>query len=152
MSKVNKKLNLHWIHFVAGLVLGSYFLLSKVNTLYALTNKNYLTSFLQLFIYGLIFSYIFYFIFSHDNFFAFAKEIEKKEQKKEKKYLNKYLHHGKVIATFLIGIVGGPVFLALTLRLLINNYRHKYIFIFITCFFSTLITFFLGKGILKLIF
>lgn len=152
-SVVTKKhSHFHWIHFVAGLILGSYFLLSKINTLYALTNKNYLFSFLQLFIYGLFFSYLFYFIFSHDNFFAFAKEIEKKEKLKEKNYIHKYLHHGKILATFLIGVIGGPIFLSLTLRFLLNNYKHKYLFIFITCVVSTLVTFFLGQGLFKLVF
>jgi hypothetical protein len=135
---------------VAVAVLGIYFVVSKINTAQAFLNANFVNSFFQLFIFGTVCTYIFLFIFSHEKFFPFVKEIEKKEEKKEKKYLKKYLHHGKVLGTFIIGVLGGPVFLSLTTRLLLNTFKYKFIFVFITSFFSTLLTLSIGKGILKI--
>ena len=142
----------HWVHLFAVLMLGSYFLISKVNLAHAFLKTSPIITFLQLFIFGTVFSYIFLYIFSHDRFFPFAKEIENKEEEKEKHYLRKYLHHGKTIATFIIGTIGGPLFLALTIRLLLHNYKYKYLLVFVTSFVSTLITFLLGKGVLNIFF
>lgn len=141
---------LHWTHFAAVGLLAIYFIISKVNLVSAIANQNLINSFLQLFIFGTIFTYLFLFIFSHEKFFTFAKEIEKEETKKEKKYLSKYLHHGKILGTFIIGVLGGPVFLSLTTRLLLNSLKYKYLFILFTSFISTLLTFVVSKGLLTI--
>lgn len=140
MSKVNNKLNLHWIHFVAGLVLGSYFLLSKVNTLYALTYKNIYTTFFQIYLFGIFFACLFLFLFSHEKFFPFMKEIENREKVKERKYLRKYIKHGKVLATLLIGTIGGPIFSSLTARILLSNEWYKYFVVILANIPSTFVT------------
>lgn len=145
----SKKSRFHWVHLIAVFILGSYFVLSKVNLVNALTRDNLVNSFFQMFIFGLFFTYLFLYLFSHENFFPFAKEIENKEKSKEEKLLKKYIHHGKVIGTFLIGLVGGPVFLSLTTRLLLNNFRYKYVFIFITILISTFIIFSISTGLVR---
>lgn len=147
---IKKKFNFHWTHLAAVAILAGYFIISKLNLAHALSNQNLFISFIQLFAFGTIFTYLFLYIYSHEKFFPFAREIEKKEESKEKGYLKKYLHHGKMLATFLIGIVGGPIFLSLTIRLLLNNFRYRYLYVFIISFFSTVFTFILGKGFINI--
>lgn len=147
MPKISTKhSHFHWVHLIAVFTLGGYFVLSKVNLIYALKNNNFISSFLQLFIFGTFFTYLFLYLFSHEKFFPFAKEIEDKEKKKEKLYLEKYIHHGKILGTFIIGIIGGPLFLSLTTRLLLSRFKYKYSFVLITSFVSTLFTFAVGTG------
>lgn len=128
-------------------VLAFYFIVSKINLAHAFLKDNSIFTFAQLFIFGTLFSFIFLYIFSHEKFFSFAKEIEKKEEDKEKHYLKKYLKHGKIIATFLIGVIGGPVFLSLTTRLLLPSFRFRYLFVLLTSFVSTLATLVTGKSL-----
>lgn len=144
-------LKLHGIHLLAVLILGGYFVLSKINTVYALTRNNIVESFLQLYLFGIFFACLFLYIFSHEKFFPIAKDIEKQERKKEKKFLKKYIHHGKIFGTFIIGVLGGPIFSSLTARLLLNNYAFKYVLIILANIPSTLFTLGLGRGILNFI-
>lgn len=155
MSKINKnKLSnnthphFHWIHLIAIFILGGYFVLSKVNLVHALTNNNLVGSFLQIYLFGIFFACLFLFIFSHERFFPIAKDMEKQEANREKKYIKKYVHHGKVLGTFLIGVVGGPVFSSLTARLLLNNFAFKYLLVIISNIPSTIITVALAKGVI----
>lgn len=145
------KFKLHWSHLVAVFILGGYFVLSKVNLAHALINRNLLESFLQTYLFGVFFACVFLYLFSHDRFFPIAREMEKQQGKKEKKYLAKYLHHGKVLATFLIGTIGGPVFSSLTARLLLNNYAFKYVLIILANIPSTIITVGIAKGVIHLL-
>ncbi len=146
MSKVNRGFKFHWSHAFAVIVLVGYFSLSKINLAHALLNKNASISFLQIYLFGVFFACLFLYIFSHEKFFPFAKEIEKKEEKKERKYLKKYIHHGKVLATFIIGTLGGPVFSSLTARLLLNQTNlFKYFVVIVANIPSTIFT----VGILK---
>lgn len=144
MPKISK------IHLIAILILGSYFVLSKINLVHALSNPNFVASFLQIYLFGIFFACLFLYIFSHDKFLSIAKEMEREEEKKEKKYLARYLHHGKVLATFLIGAIGGPVFSALTVRLLLKNFRFKYILIILTNIPSTVLTVAISRGLIHL--
>ncbi len=148
MSKIIKSkshTHFHWIHLIAVFILGGYFVLSKVNLLNSLNRDTLAISFIQIYLFGIFFSCLFLFIFSHEKFFTFATEIEKEEKKKEQKYLKKYLHHGKVFTTFIIGMIGGPVFSSLTARLLINNYWYKYLVIILANIPSTIFTVGLAK-------
>lgn len=145
-----KKLKIHWIHFFAIGLLTTYFVISKVNLAHALGNQNTLFVFIQIYTFGIFFACLFLYIFSHDKFFPIAREIERTEEKKEKKYLEKYSHHGKVLATFLIGTLGGPVFSSLTARLLINDHWYKYLIIILANIPSTIATLSFGQGIYQL--
>ena len=144
-------LKLHKIHLIAVFILGSYFVLSKINLVHALSNPNFIISFLQIYLFGIFFACLFLFIFSHEKFFTFAKDMEKQEQAKEKTFLKKYIHHGKILATFVIGVIGGPVFSALTARILLNNFSLKYLLVIIANIPSTLFTLGIGRGILSFI-
>lgn len=147
INKVKKHFHFHWIHLFAAFILGCYFILSKANTLNAVVNKDLLNSFVQIYLFGIFFACLFLYIFSHDRFFPVAREIEKRQKEKEKQYLEKYLKHGKILATFLIGMCGGPIFSSLTARILLKNYRFKYVLIVLANIPSTVITVALGKGV-----
>lgn len=151
MKMLKKHSHFHWIHLIAVFILGGYFILSKINTVYALTRSNITESFLQLYLFGIFFACLFLYIFSHEKFFPVARDIEKQEQKKEKNFLKKYVHHGKILGTFVIGIIGGPVFSSLTARILLNNYAFKYLLIILANIPSTLFTLGVGRGILNFI-
>lgn len=142
-----KKLEIHWTHLFAIGVLALYFIASKINLTQAFLKGDLVSTFVQLFSFGTIFSFLFLYIFSHEKFFPFAREIEKKEEEKEKSYLKKYLKHGKIIATFLIGVIGGPIFLSLTTRLLLNSFKFRYLFVLLTSFISTIFTLGVGKSL-----
>lgn len=146
----HKGIKIHWVHLFSIVILAVYFLLSKINFVNAFTKNNYLVTFLQLYLFGIIFAVLFLFIFSHEKFFPVARELEKEEQKKESKYLKKYKHHGKVLATFIIGAIGGPVFSSLTARLLLRNYAFKYLIVILANIPSTLFTVGLGHGFIKI--
>jgi hypothetical protein len=151
IKNFKNKNRINWTHFLALSFLIFYFLLSKLNTAYAFLNNNKVVSFLQIYLFGVLFACIFLFLFSHEKFFPLAKVIESEEEKKERKYLKKYIHHGKVLATFIIGIIGGPVFSSLTARLLLNNTNFlKYIVIILANIPSTIVTVGLANGIVKL--
>lgn len=147
-KSINRNFEFHWSHILAVLVLSGYFVISKINTAHAFLRDDLRTTFMQLFIFGTVFSFIFLYIFSHEKFFPFAREIEKKEEEKEKSYLKKYIKHGKMIATFIIGVIGGPIFLSLTTRLLLNGFKFRYLFILVTIFISTLVTLGAGRSLL----
>lgn len=152
-KKINKQTTrskIHWTHFFAVILLSSYFILSKVNVAQALSSKNTAFAFLQIYLFGIFFACLFLYIFSHESFFTFAKEIEKEEEKKEKKYLKKFIHHGKVFATLLIGVIGGPVFSSLTARLLINSQWYKYLIVILANIPSTMLTTGVGKSLVTL--
>jgi hypothetical protein len=149
---MKKKFEIHWSHLIAVALLAGYFIGSKANAVHAFTKTNSIETFIQLYTFGITFGCMFLYIFSHDKFIPFAREIEKKERQKEGKYLNKYKHHGKVLATFLIGGIGGPVFASLTARLLLNKYGFKkYLVVILANIPSTILSLGIGKGLLGLI-
>lgn len=142
---------IHWTHLMAVGLLTVYFLMSKFNLAHALSSKDATFAFWQIYLFGIFFACLFLYIFSHDKFFPIAREIERTEEKKEKKYLEKYLHHGKVLATFLIGVFGGPVFSSLTARLLINDHWYKYLIIILANIPSTIITAGFGQSLITIL-
>ena len=144
------KYKFHWTHFVAIVTLIGYFVLSKINMVHALMKNNIIESFLQLYLFGIFFACLFLYLFSHEKFFAFVKEIEKEEEKEEKKYLKKYIHHGKILAIFIIGTIGGPIFSSLTTRLLLNNYAFKYLLVILANIPSTILIVGIGNGFINL--
>lgn len=146
-----KKRGVHWSHIFALLILAGYFSISKINMAHAISNQNKVFSFLQIYLFGIFFACLFLYLFSHERFFPIARQIEKEEEKKEKKYLKKYIHHGKVLATFIIGTLGGPVFSSLTARLLLNNTNFlKYFIVILANIPSTVVTVGIANGFVKI--
>jgi len=106
----------------------------------------------QLLVYGLIgivsggFGILFLYLFSHENFFKFAKLIEKKEIKKERKWLNFFSHAGKSITVLMIGLLAGPLFAALSARILLSAAKYKYWFVFIVSAASSVFWLFMARS------
>lgn len=149
MPKIkNKKLGFfRKIHLGALLTLAVYLILSKLIFVRAMVDKNVINSFLWPFIFGSFATIIFLYLFSHEDFFHFISDLEKKEEPKEKTLLKRYYHHGKVMTTILVGTFGGPIFAALTARLLIPRFRYKYLVVIISVALSTISGMGVAKGL-----
>lgn len=155
MSKVSKawptsSVKIHWTHLMAIIFLIGYFLISKAVTLHAFTYVNLIISFMQIYLFGTLFGVFLLYLLSHDKFFPLAKAIEKEENTTEKSLLKKYLHHGKILAVIIIGSFAGPVFSALTARILLNKFFYKYLLIILSNIPATFITLGLGKGFINI--
>jgi hypothetical protein len=95
-------------------------------------------------------SSIFLFLFSHEDFFRFFGKLERIEKKKEASYLDRFGNYGKIIASILIGTIGGSIFLALTVRILFSTPKEQRRVVFVSVLISTLILFGFGKGIISI--
>jgi len=80
------------------------------------------------------------------------KDIEKKEKKEENKILAKYKHFGKLAAVIAAAIIGGTILAALTVRILLVNYKYRYFLLVLAMFFSTIVSVGFTRGIFGLIF
>jgi hypothetical protein len=138
------------VHFQTFLFTVAYLLLSKFIFLKSIASGNLFISFFGPFTFGIVTTLIFLIFFNHEDFFHFIKGIESNEKKTEKKFLKKYYHHSKVLMTIIIGSIGGPFFLALTIRLLINKFAYKYPVMIIAVLISTLVSVGLAKGFISL--
>jgi len=148
---VSKKPFFRPVHLQAFLFIIFYLIFSKILFYGFVLNKSWLVYFLGPYIFGVLSSFIFLYLFSHEDFFHFIKDVEGEEKKKEKGYLKKFKKHGSVLATIIIGIIGGPIFLALTIRFLLKQVGYKYIVILITMLLSTIYSVAVVKGILGIV-
>lgn len=139
------------VHFQAILFLLVYNIISKTIFVKAIIANSILINFFVPYIFGILSGWLFLYLLKHQDFFHFMKEVEKEEDGKEKALISRYLHHGKMLATLIIASVGGPIFGALTVRLLLPKYRHGVFLIAIGNIFSTLISVAFAKGIVSFI-
>ena len=139
------------IHLTALAVIFGHLFVSQAIIIKSATLDNLLLSFGYPMAYGAITSVIFLYLFSHEDIFKFAKEIEKKEAKREKKLLHMFGHSGKILAVYLIGTIGGPVFAGLTTRFLLPKLSWRYLLVASTAVPSTLLTMSLAKGVVSFI-
>lgn len=144
-----KKRFLRPIHLYTILFLGIYAVSAKIIYFSALYHTNFFTTYLYPYLFGITTTSMFLYLFSHEDFFSFIREVEKKEEKKEKGYLKKFLRFGKIMASILIGIIGGPIFLALTISILLKNFTYKYWLILGTMLLSVLISVGLVKSLIS---
>lgn len=144
---MTKKPFFRTIHLEALLFIIFYIVISKLLFFDFVTNKNWLIYFFGPYAFGVTASFIFLYLFSHEDFFHFIKEMEGEENKKEKSYLKKFKKHGNILATIIIGILGGPIFLALTIRFLLREFSYKYIVILITMLLSTIYSVAVVRGL-----
>lgn len=148
MPKPKSRHFLRPVHIEALIFVILYFLLSVFVVVRAVANPNIFISFLASFSFGIISVFIFLYFFSHPDFFHFFKKLEKFESKKEKQYLGDYKQYGKYLACLLISILGGQIFLALSIRFLFPKSANRYSIAFFVTFVSTVIVIFFGKSIL----
>lgn len=140
------------IHIQTLAILIGYFLFSNFIFIHSLTFSNLLLTFFVPLVFGIISSSLFLFLFAHQDFFPFITNLEKAEKKSEEKYLSKFLQYGKFITALLVGIVGGPIFLALTIRILFKESENRYLVANIVATISTFLWIASAKGLLGVIF
>ncbi|QQG41768.1 MAG: hypothetical protein HYV90_00420 [Candidatus Woesebacteria bacterium] len=147
----NKKSLLKLVHLQALVFIVIYFFISNLIVVKFITNPNIYFSFLCSLVFGTVSVFAFLYLFSHQDFFPFFKHLRGSQDKKEKKYLKSYIKYGKFIACVIVGILGGPIFMALTVGFLFPRSKNKYLIAFVSTFVSTVIVISFGKSILGLI-
>jgi hypothetical protein len=147
-KKAAKKPLFRKVHLQAILLLLLYTVLSKFIFVKSITSESYAVNFMGPYMYGVVAGSIFLYLFGHEDFFHFIRDVERQQKKKEDKYIKKYIHYGKVFCSLIVATVGGPVFSALTVRLLLNRAWFKYLLIAIGNIPSTLVAVAMGKGAL----
>lgn len=135
------------IHLQAILFLIVYNILSKTLFVKFVLSNNYFINFLGPYIFGVLAGSVFLYLLKHEDFFHFMKEVEEVEKHKEKKLIKKFLHHGKILAILIITTIGGPIFGALTIRLLLPRYKYSIALLSVGNIFSTILGVSLAKGI-----
>jgi len=148
-TKTSRKPFFRPIHLQAFLFVIIYLVISKIFFFDLVINKSWLVYFFGPYAFGVTASFIFLYLFSHEDFFHFIKEVEGEEKKKEKGYLKKFKRHGSILTTIIIGIIGGPIFLALTTRFLLRQFSYKYIVILVTMLLSTIYSVAVVRGLLN---
>jgi hypothetical protein len=116
------------------------------------SNENIYASTLGPFIFGFSSAQIFFYLFSHEDFFSFMGLLEKEERRQENDYLAKFSKYGKFIATVIIGMVGGPMFLALSVRFLFHKRSNGFLIIFLVTLIDTIFTVSVAKGLISFLF
>lgn len=144
--KTKRKSFFRPVHLQAIVFLVVYNIISKTVFLKSLLHSEYFINFIGPFLFSCVAGSIFLYLLKHEDFFRFIKEVERQENKKEKGYLKRFVHHGKILTTFIIATIGGPIFSALTIRLLLPKYKYPYLLLFIGNIFSTLFSTGLAKG------
>ena len=142
MAKSKKKK----IYWQVLFVLAIYFGLSNIVFIRFSLLENPIISYGVPMIVGAVSGVIFLYIFNHEDFFSFARELEKRELKTEKKWLKHFVHLGKLSTTVAVGTVGGPIFVALTIRLLLNTSRYRYVWAILISIPSTLFSVGIARG------
>lgn len=138
-EKKTRKRIFRWVHLETIIVIVGYFLLSNFIFLRSVSHPNIWLSFLVPLIFGVGSSLVFLYLFSHEDFFHFIKSLEKQENKQEKKYLSKFKRYGKMVTCILISAIGGPIFLALTVRFLFSKKENRYLIATVSNIISTIL-------------
>lgn len=149
---VQKKPFLRPVHIQAIVFIVIYFIISNIIFYGSVAHPDIFISFFVPFIFGLLSCFIFLYLFSHEDFFHFIKNLDNAESDKEKKFLDKFSHYGKLLACILISILGGPIFLALSVRFLFPKSQNRYLIIFIANSIATILAVSFAKGFLKFVF
>mgnify|MGYP001601937072 CR=1 FL=1 len=134
------------IYIQAFFILIVYTLITKVLFFQAVLWRNEILAYGLTSLVSALFGVLFLYLFGHKDFFPFAKIIEKKGLKREKKFLHYFSHFSRYTTTFLIALVGGPLFAALSARFLIHRKINRYIVVFSACFISTILWLGYAKG------
>lgn len=127
-----------------------FIIISYLITFYCLTYPNIIFGSISLTLFNSLSSLIFIYLFNHQNSFPAIKNIELSNQKKQKKYLKKFLKFGKFIATILMGLIGGPILLSLSVKFLFR--QHQYRNTIITSILTNIIFITISKGLFQIIF
>lgn len=146
-SKKFKKSFFRPVHLQAIIFLIIYNILSKTIFIKSVLSHELLINFFGPYLFGTISACIFLYLLSHEDFFHFIKEVEREEKSKEKKLLKKFVHHGKILTVLLITLLSGPIFGALTIRLILPKYKYGYYLLIFGNIFSTILAVSVAKGL-----
>lgn len=135
------------VHLQAIIFLIIYNILSKTIFIKSVLSHELLINFFGPYLFGTISACIFLYLLSHEDFFHFIKEVEREEKSKEKKLLKKFVHHGKILTALLITLLSGPIFGALTIRLILPKYKYGYYLLIFGNIFSTILAVSVAKGL-----
>jgi hypothetical protein len=139
-------------HLKAIAILIVYFIVSSFVFAVSVANASIYISFLVPLLFGVLSTFVFLYLFDHNDFFHFIINFEKEEKGNEKKYLDRFKHFGKIIICILISAIGGPIFLALTVRFLFSESKTRYLTALISTLISTIFSVGLAKGFFGIIF
>lgn len=127
-----------------------FIIVSYLITFYCLALPNILFAFTALTLFNTSSSLGLIFLFNHQNSFPAIKNIEQSNKKKQAIYLKKFLKFGKFIATILMGLIGGPILLSLTVKVLFR--QHQYRTTILASIITNIIFIVISKGLLQIIF
>ena len=129
-----------------------YIVLSYLVMFFCTVHLDTILSFLIALTFNLVSTIIFLYLFINQRSSDFVKKLEKIEKKNQQKYLQNFLQFGKFITSIILSFIGGPILLALTIKLLFNKSFYKYFIAITASAISTLIFISLSKGLFQLIF
>ena len=97
---------------------------------------------------SVFFGLLFLYFFSHEDFFKFISEIERKNRKAEKQWENRFAHYSKLLVAFVIGVIAGPLIGALSVRFLLTRYKFKYLVVLVSSCISALVWITIARGVI----
>ena len=150
--KFPKKGFFRLVHLEAIAILIVYFIVSNFILVVSVANASIYISFFAPLLFSVLSTFVFLYLFGHNDFFHFIINFEKEEKGNEKKYLNRFKHFGKIIICILISVIGGPIFLALTVRYLFSESKKRYLIALISTLISTIFSVAFAKGFFGIIF
>ena len=151
MSKKIKINNLpiKQVHIQTVIFFAFYFIFSNSVFISLVTSRNLYVSYLGPFIFSIASSFACLYFFSHKDLFGFMGVLEEGGNNKEKGYMAKFLKYGKYLTCVLVSQAGGPIFLALTVRLLFLPSQNRYLVALISTLASTVFGVLLAKGLIS---
>jgi hypothetical protein len=152
MAKRKRRSRRKRLYLQALIALIAYYVVGNAILVKSLGADSLVMLFLPPALYGAITAVIFLYLFSHEDMFKFARALEKREEKTSKKWLKFFSHTGKIIATFAVATVAGPIVAALVIRFLLTTARYRYLLAIFTTVPSTLFTVGVAKGVIHLVF
>ena len=137
-------------HFKTIVILIIYFLITQSSFFVGVLNSTPIfLGFLLNIIFSVFFGVIFLYIFSHEDLFDIARQLEKDNIKKEKVWLHRFKNLGKSTVVFLIGILAGPLFAAITLRIILPKYKYRYTLMVFVATASAILWLGIARGIIS---
>ena len=140
------------VHLEAIAILMVYFIVSNFVLVGSVANASIYISFFVPILFSVLSTFVFLYLFGHKDFFHFIRNFEREEKGNEKKYLDRFKHFGKIIICILISAIGGPIFLALTIRFLFSKSENRYLIALISTLISTIFLVAFAKGFFGIIF
>lgn len=96
------------------------------------------------------FTYLYFLL--HEERFKFIRIIKDKKMKTEEKLIHKFIKFGRLLTAWIIGFLLGPLFAALTIAILLSDFKYKYLYVVIISTLSILTSLCLARGVIHIIF